>query len=301
MKGIKPALLCIVLAMVLPGCSSTPNNYSEKLALQKIKRDFVTNHERLARAYEADNALNEARREWQLIHALAPQRSGARTEIARLDQEINKRFGAHRKAAVDAEKRADFEKARLELLKSLALKPDNLQVIRKLKNLEGRRAYAGIALAPRVSDDIVREIDVYTAPSARSGKAPNEQKQVPKKFADDQPPSSKNYPGVERANADENSRFNRGMEHFSREEYETALKFFLQAQQAGEKPSAQLEKHIAKTRRVLADRHYERGVLAFRSARYDQAVNEFEQALHYVPGHHKARFYHSSAQELRGN
>ena len=299
MNAGKLLALCIALVTVLSGCSSTPNGYADEIALRKIKRDFVTNHERLARSYEADNALNEARREWQLIHALAPQRSDTRLEISRLDKEINKRFGVHREAALAAEKRADYEEAVLEWLKSLALQPDNSQAIRKLQNLEGRRAYAGIVSEPRVSDVVAREVDVYTAPSVRSGGAPAEPKTVPEQLADEPLSASIEHPGAERVKADENNRFRRGMSHYSRKEYEAALKFFLQAQQAGEEPREQVERRIAETRRMLADWHYQQGIVAFRSARYGQAVDQFEQALHYVPGHHKARFYRSSAQELR--
>ena len=303
MRGRRLVPLLGVLALVLAGCNSVPSKYSETLALRKIKLEFITNHERLARSHEANGALNEARRDWQLILAVVPDKAAVLAVIARLDEAISKRVREYRQAADAAEKKSDYASAQLALLKSLALRPDDSAVIKRLKDLEGRRAYAALALTPRVSDVVESEVDVYTAPGTRSASDAAGNEAVSEAPLRARPlPSTENPDRLVRAtSADQSNSFNQGVLHLSRKEYEAALESFQQARNVGEEPDQRLEKYIKETRRVLADRHYELGVLAFRSARYDQAVNEFEQALRYVPGHHKARFYHSSAKELQGN
>ena len=77
------------------------------------------------------------------------------------------------------------------------------------------------------------------------------------------------------------------------------MEHFIRAKKAAEAPAEVLDKHITEMRGVLAERHYDIGVSAFRAARYDQAVAEFAIALKYNPGHQKARLYLGSSRELQ--
>jgi tetratricopeptide (TPR) repeat protein len=79
--------------------------------------------------------------------------------------------------------------------------------------------------------------------------------------------------------------------------YEDALRGLQRLRQA-KGPDPRIDAQIAKLRSLLAEQHYERGVAAFRAARYRDAIGEFNQALQYQPDHHKARIYRSSAEAL---
>ena len=263
----------------------------------------MTQREQRARALEAEGALRPALQEWELIQTVSPSAEDVDAEIARLRYTIDIRFAEHRNTARAAAVRSDYRAARVALLKALALKPDDVKAIAELKSLEGRRAYASMVDAPRVSDVIEREIDVYTAPERRSvddnpvdsepsGTNAAKLREAPQRSAGQREAMASNVAG-------DNTR--RGIAHLSRSEHAAALELFLQEKRNSDAPNDELDALIAETRHALADHHYAKGVLAFRSADYDRAVSEFELALKYAPDHHKARFYHSSAKQLRGD
>lgn len=285
---------------VLTGCNSMPAELPGVFGLQQAKNDFASGRTQRARTLEADGALRQALQEWQVIQAVLPNSTVVKTEIVRLQGVIDERQEQHGHTAKVAARRADHRAAQLELLKALALKPDDSKVIGMLKEIEGRRAYASMAAAPRISDKVESEVDVYTAPGAQSDVEA-------KPSASGNAQSERAVPAVihrsdvESSDRTQNENTSRGIAHLSRKEYRAALSCFMEAKHTASRPDARLEKYISETRQALADRYYEKGVLAFRSAHYDQAVSEFEQALHYAPGHHKARFYYSSAKELQGN
>ena len=287
----------------LSGCTSSPEKLYDYLDLNALNKKFVKTHEQMARKYEAEGALNDARREWQLIAAVQqPEVSLAQNEISRLERKAALRVKEHLTAARRAERRADYKAARLELLKALALEPDNVSAIKKIKALEVGRSYATLALVPRVSDIVESEVEVYTAPHVHTwndnngsslsveGKARNARVMLSKE-------QTKKSVRKSRAKGGENN-FQRGVTHFSRKEYKLALQYFLIARNKDEGEREILDDYLVRTRQALASQHYNQGVVAFRAARYDQAVDEFEQALEYAPEHKKARFYHSSAKAL---
>lgn len=296
-----PALLTFFLC----GCSSSPTKFSEYSNLDNLSQKFVEIHMRLARKHEADGAVNEALREWQLIDAvMQPNSSSARVEIARLEQKVSTRVQKHIQAAHGAERRGDYTTARMELLKALALKPYETRAIKKLKELEKRRSYTSLALLPIESEVIENEADHYTSSSIssriddhRDRISASLSKKSNSRAVSDKAQSNKEVRKYETTGI--NNSFQRGLAHWSRKEYKHALQYFLIARRKDEGKQKLVDKFLARTRRALAKQHYEQGVIAFRAARYDQAVNEFEQALEYAPEHKKARLYHSSAKTLQ--
>lgn len=228
--------------------------------------------------------------------------SSARAEAARLGRAAKSRAKKHLKSAKAAKKRSDFRRAELELLKVLALKPDDAEAIKMLKTLERRRSYASLAAAPRVSDIVQNEVDVYTTPSMQSKnhKGSNRMRNGGGTVTRSPPGNRKMSKTIARSSQVSGTNFRRGLTHLSRDEYELALKSFVSAEKHGEGPAEDLDRYLAETRELLADQHYKQGVVAFRAAHYDRAVSEFALALEYSPGHQKARFYHSSAKTLQG-
>ncbi|MCP5014894.1 MAG: hypothetical protein GY938_06360, partial [Ketobacter sp.] len=238
-------------AFFLSGCNSSPAKLYDYLDLNALNKEFVKTHEQMARKYEAEGALSEARREWQLVAAVQqPEASSAQVEIARLERKATVRVKEHLTAARRAERRADYKTARLELLKALALEPDNVSAIKKLKELEARRSYAGLALVPRVSDIVESEVDVYTAPHIDAW---NDSKGSSATVGDKDPTArilsskeqTKKSVRKSRAKGVENS-YQRGLTHFSRKEYKYALQYFLIARRKDEGEQESLDKYLAR-------------------------------------------------------
>ena len=165
-----------------------------------------------------------------------------------------------------------------------------------------RRSYAKLAVAPHVSDAIENEVDVYLGSDVRSETDKGNSNSAAKTGSNSLPlPSGKSvYQNEQKLeiNGIANN-FQRGLTHLSSEEYEQALHYLLIAQKKSEKSPEIIDIYLLKTRQALANQHYDQGVTAFRAELYDKAVEEFEQALEYVPDHQKARFYHSSAKALQ--
>lgn len=290
MRSATVNLFPAILLLLFSACNSTPSQLIGPAGYSSGRQGFVARHQRKARQFEADNALNEALREWQLINTVAPGTSGAGGEIARLIKEIENAFRQQRTAAEQAARQHRFKTSKLHLLKALAMKPDDRSTIDELRAIERRWAYASLDASPQVSSAKVSEVDAYTAVHDQSDSEQPDGKRVV-------PPQSKQSSVLSSPkSADENIR--RGLKHLSRQEYDAALHAFTQARKSSTVPNKHLDDYIAQTRRALAEQHYERGVVAFRGARYGDAVTEFELALSYAPSHHKARFYHSSAKSL---
>lgn len=303
MSPMRSIILVGLTAVALYGCNSSQVKVPDGLTLNTTRSDFIRTSEKKAREYEVAGALREAQREWLIIDAaMGGGSSSARAEAARLGRAAKARAKRHLKSAKAAKKRSDFRRAKLELLKVLALKPDDAEAIKMLKTLERRRSYASLAAAPRVSDIVQNEVDVYTAPSMQSKnhKGGIGMRNSGRPVARSSPANRGKSKTAARSPKVSGTNFRRGLTHLSRNEYELALKFFVVAEKHGEGPAEDLDKYLAETRKLLADQHYNQGVVAFRAAHYDRAVNEFALALEYSPGHRKARFYHSSAKTLQG-
>ena len=282
MRRILPFLLCLPLM----ACQSVPSRYTG-LGQPPELRAFISEHRDAAQTLEARGALREAQREWQLIDAVTPGDAVADRHIRRLEAEITGGFERHRKAARAAARKGQYRRSRQQLLKALALRPEDGSVISDLKAVEARLAYAAMPAEPNVAKGRQSEVEVYTA-----------QRQQSRKTA-----SPVHQPGesVERSKPDEQPGAvsqQQVADLVAQGRYEAALKN-LQALRQSTGADPQIDAQIAKVRLILAERHYTRGVVAFRDARYAEAVNEFEQTLRYQPDHHKARFYLSSAQALK--
>lgn len=283
----------LLFALQIGACTSPPSMDADYWAAESSKREFVKKHERLARKHESTGALQRARQEWLIISAVIPQSSEPRIEIDRLDKAIAAAVRRHQSTARSAAARHDYQRAQLYHLKTLALQPDNAEAIGKLKKLEMRRAYGGLAQAPKVSRNAVRAyVESTDTPDARYDLGARDAAPTPGK-------------GVEKT-AVETSRGVQGrgnlelaLRHLSNREYEAALRRFKLAQEQKEAPAPILEKHITEMQDLLAEQHYDNGVSAFRSARYELAVSEFKKALSYDPEHQKARLYLGSASELQ--
>jgi tetratricopeptide (TPR) repeat protein len=250
-----------IAALYLGGCTATPQR--SLIA----KWDFVREHEQLARSYESDGSFQHALQEWLIISAVIPDALEPQTEIGRLERVITERVTRYLQAAKAALARSDYAGAQLQLLKVLALQPDNQEAIGKLRKLEARRAYNRLAHAPKVSRKVIRTY-----------KAPTEQ------------PMGK---------AGEKSNLKQALLHLSNEQYEAALERFILARKLEEASDNVLEEYIINTRNTLAEQHYDKGVIAFRATRYSQAVVEFKMSLKYNLGHQKARLYLETASELQ--
>lgn len=292
-----------LFTIALVGCSSPQTLHVENPELDTIKRQFIKSHQQIARKYESENALNQARREWKIIDAIQlPETSLAPIEIARLERVAALRIKQHLEAAHTAEMKSDYKTAQLEFLKALALQPDNARAVNGLKSMVGRRSYANLALAPEVSDAIDNPVDVYIDPDvyAENGK-------VNSKFVSKIGGKSLQLPGNETVyknlqkteiNGSANN-IQRGLAHLSRKEYKHAVQYFLIAQKKGEESQEIVDEYLEKAYQALAKQHYNKGVIAFRAGLYDKAVKQFEQALDFVPDHQKAHFYLSSAKALQ--
>jgi hypothetical protein len=294
-------LLVCSSSLLFAACNSVPNQESVGYDLARARMGYAAQCAERARAFEADNALRQALEQWELVLVVDPGSREAQAEVVRLRHAIEGRVAHHSRAAKKAMKRSDYRAARLAMLKALALKPDDAALIAELRSIEGRSAYAILADAPRVSDKVESEIDVYTAPGARSAnetpaEAPS-RRIAPAGLAAGSDPLAKQR-DVIAAEAEKNTIL--GLKSLSRRQYAMALELFLRAKAASDGPNARLDSLIDTARQALAEHHYEQGVNAFRSANYGLAVNEFEQALHYAPDHHRARFYYSSAKQLQG-
>jgi tetratricopeptide (TPR) repeat protein len=266
-------------------CQSVPSQYTG-LGQPHELRAFISEHRNAAQTLEARGALREAQREWQLINAITPGDEADR-HIQRLEAEIAAGFERHRKAARAAARKGQYRRSRQQLLKALALRPEDGSVISDLKAVEARLAYAAMPAEPNVAKGRQSEVEVYTAQRQQSRKtaSPGRQPgQSVERLKQDEQPGAVSQQQV--------------ADLVAQGRYEAAFKN-LQALRQSTGADPEIDAQIAKIRRILAEQHYTRGVVAFRDARYGEAVNEFEQTLRYQPDHHKARFYLSSAQSLK--
>jgi hypothetical protein len=248
-------------ALCLAGCTATlPRTLM-------TKRDFVRQHEQRARRHESDGSLQSALQEWLIVSAVIPEATEPQSEITRLEKSIDEGVAICQQAAKAAVVKSDYAGARLQLLKALALQPENQEAIAELRKLEARHVYARLADAPKVSGNA---IGAYNAPP---------EQQVGK--------------GGERGN------LRLALLYLSKEKYEAALQSFILARKHGEAADEVLDEYINKIRDSLAEQHYDKGVIAFRAARYKQAVAEFKMSLKYKPGYEKARLYLETASELQ--
>jgi len=282
MRRILPFLMCLPLL----ACQSVPSGYTG-LGQPRALKEFISERREAAQRLEARRALREAQREWQLIDAVTPGDATADRHIRRLQAEIAGDFELHRKAARTAARKGRYRDSQQQLLKALALRPEDDSVIDDLKAVEARLAYAAMPAEPNVAKGPQSEVDVYTAQRKQPGKTASPVRQ-PGKNVERSTPTER--PGVVSRQ--------QAADLVAQGRYEAALEH-LQALRQTSGADAHIDAQIAETRRVLAERHYTRGVVAFRDARYGEAVGEFEQTLRYEPGHHKARFYLSSAQALK--
>lgn len=292
-----------LFAIALCGCSSPAINFSAFPELNTINNTFVKTHQQTALKYESEGALNEARREWKIIDAIrGPESSRAHFEIVRLERMVALRVKQHFNAALLAEGKADYKTAQIEFLKALALKPDNVHVVSKLKSMVGRRSYANLALAPLVSDAVENKVDIYIGSNAYSendegnSNSATEKGSIPLPLPSKKPvnKSMRKFDIKEGAN-----NIQRGQAHLMRKEYKLALHYFLITEKKAEVSQEIVNKYLAETRQALAKQHYDQGVILFRAQKYDKAAENFEQALNYVPNHQKARFYLLSTKALQ--
>lgn len=284
-------LPAMVMGIPLAACQSMPNGLQELEAALNPNgpvSTFVAERRAAARRHEAASAWRDALREWQLIKAVKPRDTEVDRQIDRTRQELERQFVHQHDMARAAEKAGRFETQRSALLQALALQPGDRATARALQATEARLAYAAMAAQPGVARGAQSELEAYTAQRSR--------KRTSKPAAE----TGGGTGGVTRrrdpAPASPRQQAARLM---SLGRYEAALKTLEQLKsKRASGGDGGLDAEIARARRALAERHYERGVAAFRGARYDEAVNEFELALRYEPDHHKARFYHSSADAL---
>lgn len=281
------------LLVLIAGCQSAPTTHGNPLAYVSVKQRLVEKHQAQARQFETKGALREAQREWQLVDALSSRDSDARSQIARLGREIDRRFAQHLAAAEQAVGKRRWKTARAHLLEALALAPDNARAIALMRSNEARLAYAVLDREPAVARGDVSEAEVYLATDKQTGQGRGPRKPTA------MPSSSGVGAGQAGVGSEVEALMKQGLKHLSRQEYQAALTAFERAQASGGEQDSRLLSYLAQAQRGLAERHYELGVAAFRAARYAEAVTEFQLVLQHVPDHHKARFYLSSAQSLQ--
>ncbi len=283
-----------IAALQLGGCTSLP---SGSWAAAGAKQAFVIEHSKMARSYESSGSFALALREWLVISAVAPEAAEPGAEIERLEGAIASRVEKKLRKGKSALGKDRYADAELQFLKTLALQPDNADAIRELKALEGRRAFAKLAAVPKVSTEAVQ---AYRAPPTEPGNgAGDDAAELADGGALGVPGANeetKKAPATGRPAAEGNLRL--ALQDLSKHQYEAALQRFTLARKHGEASDEVLDRYIADTRKILAERHYDEGVSAFRAARYDQAIVEFSKALEYAPGHQKAKLYLTSAREL---
>jgi Flp pilus assembly protein TadD len=283
-----------IAAFQLGGCTSLP---SDSWSAVGAKRAFLTEHEQNARSYESRGSLALALREWLVISAVAPGAAEPLAEIGRLQGAIASRVEKKLREGKSALGKGRYADAELQFLKALALQPDNADAARELKALEGRRAFAKLAAAPKVSTEAV---SAYRAPSPEPDDGSGYDAAEVAGAGRSSPPAAaeqaKTASAPTRPAVDGNLRL--ALQDLSKHNYEAALQRFALARKSREASDEVLDRYIADTRKILAERHYDEGVSAFRAARYDQAIVQFSKALEYEPGHQKAKLYLTSAREL---
>jgi tetratricopeptide (TPR) repeat protein len=279
----------------LAGCTAAPTINVEEWYSGPAKQAFAEKHEKLARGYEFSGSLRLALQEWFAISAVFPDASEPQTQIERLQQMIASRIEKHQRLAQLALVKSDYANAQLQLLKVLALKPDDQDAVKALKSLVTKVGYARLASAPKVSDKVTQ---AYQAPATSSN-----DKVVPEIIELEQSSGlmsdaqANSHPPADDSGGESNLEL--GLRYLSDKQYEAALARFLLARKLKQVPEGVLNKHIVYTRNVLAEQHYDNGVSAFRMASYDLAVSEFKKALEYNPQHQKARLYLGSASEMQ--
>jgi len=284
-----------VTAMQLAGCTTAPTIDFENGLLGSVKKGFAEKHEKLARDYESNGSLRLALEEWRAISAVSPDVSDPQIEIERLQQVISLRIAKHKRVAEVALKKPDYANAQLQFLKVLALQPGNQDAIRALKQLEAKTGYARLASAPKVSGKVIQ---AYGAPAINSNRKAGieivnlERPSGPATVVQMTPTPPADSSGSE-------SNLSLALRYLSEKQYDKALAHLLLARKLKEASAGVLNRHIAYTRNVLAEQHYDNGVSAFRMASYNLAVVEFKKALEYDPQHQKAGLYLRSASEMQ--
>ena len=298
MSGVRSigwaALGCAVLVS-LGACQIAPTQLGQSFAVSAARDRFAAAHREQAVHFERQGALADARREWQIVNALAPGRVDVVDTLSRLDAEIGRQYAEHLAAAKRARAKGRDQAARSELLRAVALRPDSDEAVDELRAVEAKIAYARLDAQPRVARGAVSEVDVYTAAQPAVRDAPSAK-----------PTDTPRVAGAKAARAAAadsaasiDARIQQGMTALSNKDYAAALAIFTQLEKSDGGARPEIKRYVARAHRGIADTHYERGVSAFRSGEYEQAVAEFKTALAHAPDHHKARFYLSSAESLR--
>lgn len=293
-NGLWLVLLAIAV-LQLAGCASAPTIDIEELQLGSVREAFAEQHEKQAREHESSGSLRLALQEWSAISAVFPEASEPRAQIERLQRLITLKVAKYQRTAATALTKADYAGARLYYLKTLALQPDNRDAIASLKKLEVKSGYSRLAKAPKLSGKVVQ---AYELPGESSdGKAVGAIAEPVKSSSPAGAAQAKFHATVASPSAKGNLKL--ALRYLSEKKHEAALAHFLLARKHKEASTQVLNKHIAYTRGVLAEQHYDIGVSAFRAASYDLAVVEFKKALEYNPQHQKARLYLGSATEMQ--
>ena len=279
--------------MSLLGCQSVPSGLDDAFPAAGLKQRLIDLHRQQARRLEAQGALLEAQREWQLVHALSPTDSDAEDQIRRLGDAIDQQFAHHLAGAERALARSQGGPARSHLLRALALKPDDARAIDLIRRHEAQLAYARLDAAPSVARGAVSEEEVYLADHDRAGRNEGQRESTAAASL------GAGGRGADNGNRSDEERLKQGLRHLSRGEYQRALEAFERIQAAAGNQDPRLEQYIAETHRALADHHYGLGVAAFRAARYADAAEQFRLVLEHAPDNHKARYYLSSAESLQ--
>ena len=228
--------MVVVAALALfAGCRSSPARLENPLAFDSVRQQFIDRHQRQARRFEVKGALREAKREWQLVHALSSAGNDAGAQLERLDRKIDRQFTKRLAAAERAIARRQGRAARTHLLQALALKPDDNRAIALMRSNEAQLEYAGLDREPTVARGEVSEADVYLAAHDRPGQG--KRKRQPAAA------SSSKAAGAESGGAASgvDARIKQGLKHLSREQYENALAIFERAQGAGGKQDPRLQ------------------------------------------------------------
>lgn len=275
-------LVALMLIPPLLGCQSTP------VALGDLGRsgeltEFVADRRVAAERSESQGALRDALREWQLIDAVSPDDTHVRSEIGRLEKAIERKRLRHIEQARTAQRNGQLRRSREHLLHALALRPDQPPAIKELKAVEARIVYAAIPAVPEIETTPQSEVDVYTQGRRESDVLRSK--------------SGSGMAGAGSVGSNETDLLRHANQLLAQGSYEAALQELLNLRES-KRVGREIDVEIAKIRRVLAARHFARGVAAFRAERYEEAVSEFELTLRHEPDHHKARFYHSSAENL---
>jgi tetratricopeptide (TPR) repeat protein len=253
---------------------------------------FVKKHAALARDYESSGALHLALQEWLAVSAVLPGAPDPDKEIKRLRKSISAKVAIYERLADISIAKSDYDTAQLKYLKALAVQPDNQGVIQRLKKLDAKIGYAGLASIPRASGTAPHaDYEPTRSPNTKVMIGIEEQKPATSSGQIITHPSPNDSEGT--ANLDI------GLKKLREKQYAAALDHFMLAKKLKETSDEVINKHIAAARKLIAEQHYAKGVSAFRMASYELAVTEFKKALEYDPQNQKARLYLGSAREMQ--